>query len=142
MVVKRLIDSRELRDIKQKDVAEELNVHFSSYSAWESGKDTIPIRRLIDYANKYKFSLDYLFGISNSNNYVPLSKDPVLIGKRLRSIRKKHKKTQQEIADILNTSQSAYAHYENGINLITTSFLFNLSLIYKDISFDKIFSKK
>ena len=35
---------------------------------------------------------------------------------QLQKIRKKHNKTQQEIADILGITQSAYAYYETGRN--------------------------
>lgn len=50
----------------------------------------------------------------------------------LRIIRKQNGKTQQNIADILNTNASGYAHYENARNLIPTTFLYSLSLIYKN----------
>ena len=33
-------------------------------SGWETGKDTIPLKRLIKYANHYNLSLDYLFGLT------------------------------------------------------------------------------
>ena len=41
-------------------------------------------------------------------------------------MRKQYGKTQQQIADIINTSQSSYAHYENARNLMPLSFLYNL----------------
>lgn len=49
MIVKNLRESREMLDIKQKDVAKIFNVNFSTVSGWETGKDTIPLKRLIDY---------------------------------------------------------------------------------------------
>ena len=60
MIIKNFKESRELLDIKQKDIAEFFGVHFSTVSGWETGKDTIPLERLIDYANKYNYSLDYV----------------------------------------------------------------------------------
>ena len=36
--------------------------------------------------------------------------------KRLRDLREDHDKTQQEIADVLGTSQTMYARYERGAN--------------------------
>ena len=63
MIVKNFKTSREDLELKQKDVAEFLGIHFSTVSGWETGKDTIPISRLIDYANQYELSLDYLFGL-------------------------------------------------------------------------------
>ena len=60
MLVRNLRESREELDLKQKDIAAVLNVHFSTVSGWETGKDTIPIKQLIKYANLYNYSLDYL----------------------------------------------------------------------------------
>ncbi len=36
--------------------------------------------------------------------------------KRLRDLREDHDKTQQQIADVLGTSQTMYARYERGAN--------------------------
>lgn len=103
----------------------------------------MPLKHLINYANTYNFNLDYLFGLKEINEeYYPLEVDLKLIGKNLRIIRKQNKKTQQDVAKIINTSSSGYAHYENARNLIPTTFLFNLSLIYKDFSFDKVLGRK
>ncbi|MBE6682711.1 MAG: helix-turn-helix transcriptional regulator [Ruminococcaceae bacterium] len=56
--------------------------------------------------------------------------------KRLRDLREDHDKTQQEIAEILCTSQTMYARYERGANelpirhLITLAKLYNVSTDY------------
>ena len=85
----------------------------------------------------------YLFGLTNNNEqYKPLTIDLKVVGKNLRNIRIKNKKTQSQIASVLNTSQSAYAHYENAIYLIPTNFIFNLSKIYKDFSIDEILGRE
>ena len=68
MIVENLRNSRENLELKQKDVAEFFGIHFSTVSGWETGKDTIPIERLIDYANEYNYSLDYLFVANNSKS--------------------------------------------------------------------------
>lgn len=120
-----------------------INVTYSTVSGWETGKDTIPLRQLIDFANKFNLSLDYLFGLTNKNTiYKPLKIDLNVIEKNLRNIRIKNKKTQSQIANILNTSQSAYAHYENAIYLIPTSFLYSLSKVYKNFSIDLILGRE
>lgn len=131
-------------DIKQKDLAELFKVHFSTISGWETGKDTIPLERLIEYANHFNYSLDYLFGFTRDNNpnYLPLEIDLEVIAKNLRIIRKKHKLTQKEVANSINTNQAAYAHYENAIYLIPTTFLFNLTKIYKPFSVDELLGRK
>ena len=77
MIIKNLRESREILDIKQKDVADLFSVNFTTVSGWETGKDTIPLKRLIEYANHFNYSLDYLFGITryNDSSYLTLEID-------------------------------------------------------------------
>lgn len=143
MVIKNFKESRELLDLKQKDIAEFFNIHFSTVSGWETGKDTIPLNRLIEYANKYNYSLDYLFGLTRTNiEYKPIILDIELLSKNLRILRKQNKMTQAMVAEKINTTQPAYAHYELGTNLITTTFLFNLTKIYQPFSIDALFGRE
>lgn len=143
MIIKNLRESREILDLKQKDIAKLFNVNFTTVSGWETGKDTIPIKRLIDYANHYSYSLDYLFGLTKKNiKYKPLKIDLDLIAKNLRILRKKNKLTQDELAKKMNTHQASYSHYENATNLIPTVFLYNLTEIYKPFSIDELFGRK
>lgn len=144
MIVKNFKESREILDIKQKDIADYFNVNFSTVSGWETGKDTIPLRRLIEYANHYNYSLDYLFGITrdSNNKYLPLKIDLEIIATNLRKIRKKHNLTQEEVAKKLNTTQASYAHYELAQNLIPTAFLYNLTKVYKPFSIDRLLGRK
>lgn len=51
--------------------------------------------------------------------------------KRLRDLREDHDKTQQEIADILGTSQTMYARYERGANELPIHHLITLCQYYK-----------
>lgn len=143
MIIKNFKYSREMLDVKQKDIAELFNVHFSTVSDWETGKDTIPIERLVDYANHYNYSLDYLFGIKNYNEeYLPLTLDLNLIAHNLKILRKKNNYTQEKLAKKLNTNQASYAHYENATNMIPTVFLYNLTTVYKPFSIDKLLGRK
>lgn len=143
MMVKRLRETRENLDLKQVDLIDLFSVTYSTISGWETGKDTIPLKQLVKYANKYNFSLDYLLGLTDNNiEYDALVIDLEVLANNLKRLRKQYGKTQQQIADIINTSQSSYAHYENARNLIPLNFLYNLSKIYKDISIDKILGRK
>lgn len=144
MIIYNFKNSRENLELKQKDIAELFGVHFATVSGWETGKDTIPLERLVDYANRFNLSLDYLFGITkqNKNDYLPLELDLNVIAQNLRKIRKENNMTQLEVAEKINTTQAAYAHYENAINLIPTSFLFNLTKVYKPFSIDKLLGRK
>ena len=57
--------------------------------------------------------------------------------KRIRDLREDHDKTQQEIADILGTSQTMYARYERGANEMPLHHLIALCKYY-DVSADYI----
>lgn len=143
MIVKRLRETREALEIKQKELTDLFDVTYSTISGWEIGKDTIPLKQLIKYANKYKYSLDYLFGLTDKNIvYKPLTLDLNLIADNLRHKRKSAGLTQQYVADKINTSQASYAHYENARYLIPTSFLYNLKDVYEDLSIDEILGRK
>ena len=143
MIIKNLRYTRENLGLKQKDLTTLFNVTYSTISGWETGKDTIPIRRLIVYANHFNYSLDYLFGLTRHNtNYEPLNVDLELIAKNLRIIRKQNKLTQAELAKKLNTTQASYSHYENATNIIPTVFLYNLTKIYKPFSIDELLGRK
>lgn len=143
MIVKNFKYTRENLGLKQKDLTNLFNVTYSTISGWETGKDTIPLKQLIKYANKYNLSLDYLFGLNKDNkSYLPLEIDLNIISKNLITIRKKNKKTQEQISKVLNTSSGGYAHYENSRYLIPTNFIYNLALYYDNFSIDKILGRK
>ena len=141
MIINRMREYREMHDIKQKDIAKALNVHYSTVSGWENGNDTMPLTRIITFANHYKLSLDYLFEISSNNNYVPLTINKDKIAEKLLKLRKANNMTQQEVSRKLNISTGTYCDYENGKNLIKTNALYGLPTIYKPFSLDKIFKK-
>ena len=51
--------------------------------------------------------------------------------KRLRDLREDHDKTQQEIANLLGTSQTMYARYERGANELPIHHLLTLCEYYR-----------
>jgi transcriptional regulator with XRE-family HTH domain len=51
--------------------------------------------------------------------------------KRIRDLREDHDLTQQQIADILGTSQTMYARYERGANALPIHHLLTLCAYYK-----------
>jgi len=51
--------------------------------------------------------------------------------KRLRDLREDHDKTQQDIADVLGTSQTMVARYERGANELPVRHLIVLCRYYK-----------
>lgn len=51
--------------------------------------------------------------------------------RRLRDLREDHDKTQQDIADVLGTSQTMYARYERGANELPVRHLLKLAEYYQ-----------
>jgi len=59
----RIRDLREDHDLKQKDVAEFLDIKQSDYSKYELGKHMMGIDKYIKLAQFYNVSLDYIAGL-------------------------------------------------------------------------------
>lgn len=67
----RLRDLREDRDKKQKELAELLKVHQTTYSDYELGRLNIPISALHTLADFYGVSVDYLLCRTNEKKPYP-----------------------------------------------------------------------
>ena len=133
----RLIEIRENNNLSQRDLASILNVSKSTYARWETQEQIIPLNRLVDFCNYFKVSMDYALNLSNENKYKKTisSLDRKLIGNNIKLIRKKFSLTQQNLADLLNTSHSTISAYEAGKTLILTIFAYQICLKY-NISLD------
>ena len=66
MMYQRLRDLREDHDKTQKDIASMLNISQTTYSRYESGAINIPVDILIQLAQFYQTSVDYLLGLTNN----------------------------------------------------------------------------
>ena len=62
---------REDRDLKQKDVAQYLTIHQTTYSDYELGELNIPVTVLHKLADFYNVSIDYLLGRTNQKAPYP-----------------------------------------------------------------------
>ena len=132
----RLYFLREEKDLTQKELANLMQVKQVNISNWERGKEIIPLEKLNFYANYFNTSLDYITGLSNKNfktNNIKLNKN--IIGSNLKEIRKENNLSQENIANILNTSHSTISAYENGKTLILTAFAYQICKKY-NISLD------
>jgi len=58
MIGKRLIDIRELNNLKQYEMAEILEISRSHYGMWEINKETVPLKRLNELCNRFNVSMD------------------------------------------------------------------------------------
>ena len=138
----RMKELREEKGYKQKDIAKVLGVTKGSYSMWECGTDTIPLRRLNDFCNYFDVSIDYVVGFNNKKRYANAKPDIKIkvTGENLKKIRLKKSLTQTKIADELNINQPTWNRYENSKSLILTIVLVELAKKYH-YSIDKILGK-
>ena len=138
----RLKEIREERNLTQREVADALEVDRSTYAGWETGKDTIPLRRLNKLSDYYKISVDYMTGLSNvTSSYRVIDLDAKVIGQNLKDFRKERNLVQKDIFLFLNTTSSTYSAYETGKVLIKTDFLYSICKNY-NASMDELLGKK
>ena len=71
MYQNKLRDLREDNDKKQKELAELLRVHQTTYSDYELGRLNIPVQALHTLADYYSVSIDYLLGRTNEKKPYP-----------------------------------------------------------------------
>lgn len=65
MYLKRIKDLRVDNDLTQEDIAKYLNISQRTYSYYETGERNFPIDLLIELANYYQISIDYLVNRTN-----------------------------------------------------------------------------
>lgn len=63
---KRIRDLREDKDLTQKQLAEHLKIHQTTYSDYELGNLNVPIDVLIELSKFYKTSIDYLVDLTDN----------------------------------------------------------------------------
>ena len=70
----RLRDLREDNDLTQKEVAAYLGIDQRTYSNYETEKRSMPMEQYRSLAIFYKTSVDYLVGLTESNEPYPRTK--------------------------------------------------------------------
>lgn len=137
MNFQKLIELREDSSLKQKDIAKLLNITQQTYSLWENGTKIIPLKHLNSLCNYYNVSMDYVLGLSNVRQYDIINSviDKKIIGIKLKEFRKEKNITQEELANILNTTHSTISAYESGKTTILTAFAYEICKRY-NISMD------
>ena len=71
MYQNRLRDLREDRDLKQRDLADYLKIHQTTYSDYELTRLNIPVSVLHSLADFYNVSIDYLLCRTNEKRPYP-----------------------------------------------------------------------
>lgn len=141
MKFKRLKEIRKEKKLKQQDIADVLNVERSTYTGWENGKNTIPLKHLIKLCNYYKCSIDYITNLSSKNEWCFITTDSNIIGNNIKQIRTKNNLRQKDIYNFLKISSSNYSAYETGKILISTQSIYKIAKKY-NLSIDSLFKKK
>ena len=138
----KLIELRENKNLKQREVANLINTDRSVYGRYEKEYQIIPIKHLNTICNYFDVSLDYIFSFSKNINYKYAKQniDKNIMGIKLKEFRKENKITQDKLAEFLKTSQSTIADYERGKNYIPTPFLYTICKKY-NISADYLLGK-
>lgn len=127
MKLRRLKEIRLENNLTQEQVANILHIERRTYGAYENGKDTISLEKLISFVNYFNVSLDYMLDLDEKrNNCKVVNKDfdRILTGKRLRKTRRLFDLVQKEIVYDLNTAQSVWSRYEHGLTTINVPFLY------------------
>jgi len=71
----RIKDLREDKEIRQVDMAKQLNISQTNYSKYELGKINIPLETLIKISLIFGTSIDYLLGLTNEIKPYPRRKN-------------------------------------------------------------------
>lgn len=139
MKFNRIKELRLTNNLNQEEIAKELNVKRSTYAGWELGTNTIPLRKLYLLSIYYKCSIDYITGVSKTNNFKYLNNNIKLkvVGNNLRILRKNQNLSQKEVANFLKIATSTYTLYELGNILIPTISIYKLAKKF-NYSIDKL----
>lgn len=133
---------REELEMTQEELGYVFGVSGSTVAGWENSNDTMPLPKMVKFANLYHYSLDYITGLSRKNNYVFITKpNKIQLGIKLKEIRTKLNLTQQQLADECMITQQSYSLYENGKTLVTSLVLYTICFNHK-LSMDSIFEMK
>lgn len=74
MILKRLRNLREDRDLSQQKIADYLHINQRTYSRYENDQRMIPYQVLSALADLYKTSVDYLIERTDTKDPYPKSK--------------------------------------------------------------------
>lgn len=112
----------------QEKVATVLGISKKTYGLYETQEKIIPLKYLNRICNLYNVSIDYVLGFSDKKNYQNSQNNinQKEIGSRLKNFRKEKHLSQREFSEKINIHPSTLSNYENGKNMITTFFLYEI----------------
>lgn len=110
-IAKRLKELRKQSGLKQKEIAEKLNITVGGYSNYERNFSLPSCEKLVQLANIYQTTLQYIItGEQDTQCYD--EKNFCSFPQRLRELREKRNMTQQQVADCLGIRKATYQGYE------------------------------
>ena len=133
---------REEFSLSQKDMAKILNISQPTYNHFETQYDIIPLKHVNSLSNFFHVSIDFLLNLTDKRNYNK-SKEYLnldLFSKRLKQFRKENNIRQIDMANVINTTHSAIAGYENKRCFMPTYALYIVCKTY-NISADYLLGK-
>jgi len=137
----RIKEVRLNKGIKQKELAEAVNLQVSNLSKYENLKEIIPIKKFNDICNYLEISFSYALSLSDKNDYSPKKDlDKKLIGNRLKEIRLQNNLYQETLAMDIGTSKSLICEYEKGKKLLSLPYAYAICKKY-NISMDYLYGK-
>ena len=138
----KLVYLREKNNLSQNDVANILKIARVTYNHFETQYDIIPLKHLNTLSNYFDVSIDYLLDLTNKVKYKNYRSNLSLelFSTRLREFRKENKLTQVDLAEVINTTHSGIAGYENKRCFMPTYFLYTICKKYH-ISADYLLGK-
>lgn len=73
---RRIRELREDNDLTQKQVADRLDQHLTTYRRWENGEREVPAHIVVLLCYLYNVSADYILGITDEYTVKPPKKRP------------------------------------------------------------------
>ena len=143
MISNKIYFLRERDELTQAELAQVLKLPRVSISNWERCIEMPNIKHLNTLANYFKVTLDYIMNLDEKNHYSSIKNfeiDKMVVGKKIREIRKIHHLTLRDLSAQLNTTSSTISAYETGKTMLLTSFAYQICVHYH-VSMDWLYGR-
>ena len=143
MISNKIYFLRERDELTQAELAQVLKLPRVSISNWERCIEMPNIKHLNTLANYFKVTLDYIMNLDEKNHYSSIKNfeiDKIMVGNRIREIRKIHHLTLRDLSTELNTTSSTISAYETGKTLLLTAFAYQICVHYH-VSMDWLYGR-
>ena len=143
MISNKIYFLRERDELTQAELAQVLKLPRVSISNWERCIEMPNIKHLNTLANYFKVTLDYIMNLDEKNHYSSIKNfeiDKIMVGKRIREIRKIHHLTLRDLSTELNTTSSTISAYETGKTMLLTAFAYQICIHYH-VSMDWLYGR-